>query len=155
MSKFILSIAALATSVVFTLPQLHAQTAPIIHGVKARCSVSRVLGEPMRCASQLVIMNLPDAGKTIFMMKLARSNGKNLTISFIGGRDKQDTLQDYVLFVDRVRMDAEGQTRTEQAAGECHENMSDDGHHSAATRCSAVLTGGGVDELSLGSGPVD
>ena len=49
-------------------------------------------------------------------------------ISFSGGRDSQPSLDNYVLFVDAIRISAgRGEVRSAQASGRCRMNASDDG----------------------------
>ena len=49
-------------------------------------------------------------------------------ISFSGGRDSQPSLDNYVLFVDAIRISAgRGEVRSFQASGRCRMNASDDG----------------------------
>ena len=132
-----------------------ADAAPIMHGIKGKCTVSRLRDEPVRCTSQLLIMTLPDAGRTVMMMTLARSNGSTVTIAFSGGKDEQPTLQDYRLHIDKVRLDIDGKAVAYDATGLCEENLNDSGSYSNATRCEARTSDGGVYTIVVGPGPVD
>lgn len=132
-----------------------ADTDPIMHGVKGKCTVSRILGEPVGCVSQLVIMHLPSVGRTIFLIEVARSDGSKITVSFSGGKDEQPTLQDHTLDLDKVRMDTNGYEVTSAATGTCREHLNDNGSFSFGTNCLVRAQDGGVYEITVGPGAVD
>lgn len=110
-----------------------AQSGGSVVGVKGSCESLVIAGQPGQCLGGLMYVHTPN-GNVFFAVGI----GGNRMIAFVGEKDSQPRLEDYHLYLSRLRIVSAGSEFVTKVAGQCIVQMSRDGKSWNRIECAAT-----------------